>query len=135
MNRVNAKDLEGQIDQNVTVYYQHNQPYTGLVYEMVQGRIDLEYEVVNGVKQGMETTFYPDGKIQSVSQYVGNLLDGPQISYYENGAVEEKAMFEKGVCVRSTSYDEDGQVTEEHVISEESPEYPWLTYLRQKNNA
>jgi antitoxin component YwqK of YwqJK toxin-antitoxin module len=135
VNRTNAKDLEGRIDQNVTVYYQNNKPYTGVVYEMFQGRIDLEYEVVNGVKQGIETEFYPNGRIQSVSQYAGNLLDGPLISYYENGAVEEKAMFEKGVCIRSTSYDENGQVTEEYTISEDSPEYPWLTYLRQKDNA
>jgi antitoxin component YwqK of YwqJK toxin-antitoxin module len=134
MNRINAKDLKGRIDQNVTVYSQDNKPYTGVVYEMLQGRIDLEYEVVNGAKQGIETAFYPDGKIQSVSQYVGNLRDGPLISYYENGAVEERAMFEKGVCIRSTSYDEKGQVTEEHTISEESPEYPWLTYLRQKSS-
>jgi antitoxin component YwqK of YwqJK toxin-antitoxin module len=134
MNRTNAKDLEGRINQNVTVYYQNNKPYTGVVYEMLQGRIDLEYEVVNGVKEGIETAFYPDGKIQSVSQYVGNLLDGPLVSYYKNGAVEEKAMFEKGVCIRSTSYDENGQVTEEHIISEESPEYSWLTYLRHKSS-
>ena len=134
MNRTNAKDLEGRIDQTVTVYYQNNKPYTGVVYEMLQGRIDVEYEVVNGVKQGIETASYPDGKIQSVSQYVDNLLEGPLISYYENGAVEEKARFEKGVCIRSTSYDEHGQVTKEYTISEESPEYPWLAYLRQKSS-
>ena len=135
MNRTNAKALEGRIDQSVTVYYQNGEPYTGIVYEMHQGRIDLEYEVVNGVKQGIETEFYPDGKIQSVSRYARNVLDGPLINYYENGAVEEKAMFEKGVCIRSTSYDKEGQVIEENTISEESPEYPWLTYLRQKSNA
>ena len=48
MNRTNAKDLEGRIDQTVTVYYQNNKPYTGVAYEMLQGRIDVEYEVVNG---------------------------------------------------------------------------------------
>ena len=135
MNRANAKDLEGRTDQIVTVYYQDDKPYTGVVYEMRQGRIDLEYEVVNGVKQGVETEFYPDGKIQSVSQYAGNLLDGPLINYYENGVVEEKARFEQGVCIRSTSYDEAGRITEEYTISEGSPEYPWLTYLRRQSNA
>ncbi|HEX8660149.1 MAG TPA: hypothetical protein VF690_21575 [Hymenobacter sp.] len=124
MSSINVNALEGRIDQNVTVYYQDSKPYTGAVYEMHQGRIDLEYEVVNGVKQGIETEFYSNDNIQSVSQYAGNLLDGPRISYYENGAVEEKAMFEKGVCIRSASYDEAGQLIEEHAISEESPEYP-----------
>ncbi|HEX8325914.1 MAG TPA: hypothetical protein VF629_00120 [Hymenobacter sp.] len=134
MNRINIDALDGRIDQNVTVLYQNGQPYSGTVYEMSQGRTDVEYEVFNGVKHGIETEFYPDGKIQSVSQYIGNLLDGPLINYYESGAVEEKAIFEKGVCVRSTSYDENGQVVEEYTISEESPEYPWLTYLRQKSH-
>jgi len=133
MNRTNAKALEGRIDQNVTVYYQNGKPYTGTVYEEFQGRIDLEYEVVNGIKQGLEKEYYPDGTIQSISQYVGNVLDGPLINYYESGAVEEKAMFEKGVCIQSTSYDQLGRVTEEHTISEQSTEYPWLTYLRQKS--
>lgn len=133
MNRTNAKDLEGQIDQNVTVYYQDSKPYTGSVYEELQGRVEVEYEVVEGVKQGLETECYPAGKVQSVSQYANNLLDGPLIRYYEDGTVEEKAMFEKGICVRSTSYDEAGQVLEDYIISEQSAEYPWLAYLRQKS--
>ncbi|MBO0358414.1 hypothetical protein J0X19_10700 [Hymenobacter sp. BT186] len=135
MNRININALEGKIDQNVTVLYQDGKPYTGTVYETFQGRTDVEYEVVNGVKQGRETEFYPDGTIQSVSYYVGNLLDGPLMRYHENGAVEEKALFEKGVCVRSTSYDEVGQVVEEYTIDEKSAEYPWLMHLRQKMGA
>ena len=133
MNRTNAKDLEGRIDQNVTVYYQDGNPYTGTVYEEFQGRVDVAYEVVEGVKQGLETEYYPDGKVQSISHYANNLLDGPLTRYYEDGAVEEKAVFEKGVCVRSTSYDEADQVLEEYAISEQSPDYPWLAYLRQKS--
>ena len=134
MNRTNVKDLDGRIDQNVTVLYENGHLYSGTVYETFQGRTDVEYEVLNGIKQGIETEYYPDGKIQSVSQYVGNVLDGPLINYYKNGAIEEKAMFEKGVCIRSVSYDEAGRITEEHSISEDSPEYPWLTYLRQKGS-
>lgn len=135
MNRANAKDLEGRIDQNATVFYQNGQPYTGIVYEEFQGRVDLEYEVVNGTKQGRETEFYPNGTIQSVSHYADNVLDGELINYYENGAVEERAIFEKGVCIQSVSYDEAGPVIERFTISKESAEYPWLNYLRQQKNA
>lgn len=135
MNRANAKDLEGRIDQNATVFYQNGQPYTGIVYEEFQGRINLEYEVNNGVKQGRETEFYPNGTIQSVSHYADNVLDGELINYYENGAVEERAIFEKGVCIQSDSYDEAGPVIENFTISKESAEYPWLNYLRQQENA
>ncbi|RZJ91863.1 MAG: hypothetical protein EOO60_07490 [Hymenobacter sp.] len=134
MTRTNVENLEGRIDQNVTVLYKDGQPYTGGVYEAFQSQTDVEYEVIEGVKQGLETEYYPDGKVQAVSQYSHNLLDGPLIRYYENGAVEEKALFEKGVCIRSTSYDEAGQITEEYTISEQSPEQPWLTYLRQKSS-
>ncbi len=134
MNRANAKDLEGRIDQNTTVFYQNGQPYTGIVYEEFQGRVDLEYEVNNGVKQGRETEFYPNGTIQSVSHYADNVLEGELINYYENGAVEEKAIFEKGVCIQSVSYDEAGPI-ENFTISKESAEYPWLNYLRQQENA
>jgi antitoxin component YwqK of YwqJK toxin-antitoxin module len=133
MNRTNAKALEGRIDQNTTIYYQNGKPYTGLVYEELQGRIDLEYEVVNGVKQGVEIEYYPNGRVQSISHYVNNVLNGLLVNYYESGIIEEKAMFEKGVCIHSTAYDEAGQITEENTISEESPEYSWLTYLRQKS--
>ena len=134
MNRTNIDALEGRIDQNSTILYQHDEPYTGIVYETFQSRTDAEYEVVNGVKHGRETEFYPTGTIQSVSHYVNNLLDGPLIRNYESGAVEEEAFFEKGVCVRSISYDEVGPVIESFTISEKSPEYPCLTYLRQKDN-
>lgn len=135
MNRTNVDALESRIDQNVATFYQNGQPYTGIVYEAFQGRTDVEYDVVNGVKQGIETEYYPTGIVQSVSQYLDNLLDGPLIRYHEGGAVEEKAMFEKGVCIRSTSYDGAGRVIEDYTISEQSPEFPWLTYLRQKSNA
>ena len=133
MNKTNAKALEARIDQSVTVYYQNGEPYTGIVYEDFQGRIDLEYEVVGGIKQGTETEYYPNGKIQSISRYAGNVLDGPLTNYYESGAIEERVVFEKDVCIHSVSYDEAGRVTEEHSISEDSPEYPWLTYLRQRS--
>ena len=135
MNRIDAKALEGRIDQNVTVFYQNGRPYTGLVYEEFQGRVDLEYEVVNGVKQGKEIEYYPNGTIQSVSHYVDNVLEGELINYYESGAIEEKALFEKGVCTQSVSYDETGPVIKNFTISKESAEYPWLTYLRQQDNA
>lgn len=72
-------------------------------------------------------------KTQALNQYADNLMNSSLIRYHENGAVKKKALFEKGVSIRSTSYDVGGQLPGEYTIGEQSAENPWLAYLRQKN--
>jgi hypothetical protein len=61
-------------------------------------------------------------------------LTGHYFASIKDGAVEEKAVYEKGRCVRSTTPHVAGQVPEDYSSSEQRPGYSWLAYLRQQSN-
>ena len=128
--RTNIDDLETEMDQEAQLYYTDGQPYTGIVYEMLQDQLDVEYEVIDGMKNGREVEYYPSGKIRTVCTYKSNLLDGPLTHYFENGIVQEQALFEKGVCIESTSFNGSGNVVATEALKLGSPSYNWLQYLR-----
>lgn len=133
MSTINAQKLECHLDQNVLAYYQDGFPYTGTVYEMLGNQIDLAYQVVDGLKHGFELELYPNRRIQSIKHYVNNLLDGPLTRLYESGELEETALFERGVCVKSIYHDNNNHSKPiQYTISPESAEYAWLTYMQQE---
>lgn len=133
MKPINVRKLECHLDQNVMVYYQDGEPYTGTVYEMFGSRVDIIYQVFEGSKHGFELELYPHLRIQSIKHYSNNLLDGTVTRFYESGAKEETAYFERGVCIESYSYEENSNaISTMYTIDSNSIEYEWLTYLQQE---
>lgn len=132
MSRRNVRELDCRMTQNVVEHYYNNQPYTGIVYEMFKGYVDVEYEVVNGAKHGVETEYSSTGAVRAKRLYEDDLLQGVTEVYHPNGNVAEKSVFYKGVCVEAWVYDENNRLTEEYKIDESSPEYSWYQHL--KNN-
>ena len=54
------------------------------------GTVKRTYTTLNGVMDGTESLFYPNGTIQSeIFWHMGTRL-GPYTDYYENGKVKEK---------------------------------------------
>lgn len=51
----------------------------------------------NGKESGLYYTFYSSGKLNNKVNYLNGQLDGDYESYSENGQVQYKAIFEKGV--------------------------------------
>lgn len=127
MKPIDAKELDGRIDQNVTVYYKNGRPYTGVVCERVKNRLDLVYHVRKGEKNGVELEVYPSGRIQSIRHYKQNVLHGPLIRFYKNGALEEEAMFENGELVEPKSFDKkEYSLTVDLVLNIERAGNPWI---------
>ncbi len=112
-------------------------PYTGSERARIQGKI-IEYDVVDGVKQGkfklyyedgtlemegqLENNnnvgkwkyYYPDGKLESEGFFVDNKPEGRWVWYYPSGKIKEEGSYTKGIRVGWwKQYDETGGVIEE----------------------
>lgn len=56
----------------------------------------IEYDLVNGLKQGLIKFITHDGKVEMQFNYVDDILEGEGIIYYQNGKVERTIEFKKG---------------------------------------
>ena len=76
-------------------------------------------EYVDGVKNGKQTSFYPDGKKKSICNYTNGNLNGVYIGLYETGQKSRYCTFVNGV--RDGYYQEyfsNGQLKQEGLIKD-----------------
>lgn len=52
-----------------------------------QGRLELEGQMVNGQRQGIWTTYFPNGRVRSRSEYRDGVLQGITTAFRANGAM------------------------------------------------
>jgi len=57
----------------------------------------IEYDVVNGLKNGDFIIYYPDGKIQMIGRIKQNKNTGLWKYYYSNGALESEGYFNNDI--------------------------------------
>ena len=87
--------------------------------------MDLETKM----KQGKYTTFYPDGSISSVSNFINDTLDGQKFWYFENGQIEIEENFTMGLYNGPfVAYFEDGNLLQKGTFENDLPTGSWLTY-------
>jgi antitoxin component YwqK of YwqJK toxin-antitoxin module len=67
-------------------------PYTGTERGVVNGQ-KIEYQVVNGKKNGFFRTYYGNGKPAMEGNIVNNLNEGTWKYYYDNGQIESEGNF------------------------------------------
>jgi antitoxin component YwqK of YwqJK toxin-antitoxin module len=96
-----------------------DKPFTGTVVSRVAGNT-LEYDVVNGIKNGRFNVYknrdkyilsgtvrnnqntgewiyyYPDGKIESKGEFVKDQLNGKWCWYYNDGSIKQEGSFVNG---------------------------------------
>lgn len=119
--------LEGQVE----IFYYHSQKYCGSIFEMFNDYIASEFEVKDGLKNGIEKVYFNDGNIESISEYKNGLLDGVTKNYYETGELQEESFFEFGICVSHKIYSKDGRIQEEYAINSNSSELVTLKKINQ----
>lgn len=63
-----------------------------------QGRVMQEYQLdkIRQTKHGFDKLYYPNGKLARESTYRFGVVEGKEISYYENGQVESEITFIQG---------------------------------------
>lgn len=85
------------------------------------GRTTLEGDLRNGKRHGVWTSYNADGRTKSRNEYVDGVLEGPTITFHDNGAVYYQGQYlhdkafgkwsffdEKGGLIRTAVFDSTG---------------------------
>lgn len=134
-------------------------PYTGTEKARIENKI-IEYEVVNGMKQGdfnlyyengnieikgqmeknknigMWRYYYESGQVESEGEFVNNLPNNEWKWYYRSGKLREIGKFKNGKRIGLwNQYDENGNITEEKEFVETDSTETEIDFLEKlKNN-
>ena len=77
---------------NVIFMGESETPFTGLITDTLDNRI-IEYQVVNGLKNGSFTCYYMSGQIAYKGNIVNNRNEGTWTYYFEDGKIESTGDF------------------------------------------
>jgi antitoxin component YwqK of YwqJK toxin-antitoxin module len=103
-------------------------PYTGREKAKVSGKI-IEYEVVNGIKNGEMKISYTEGKPQIVGKMVNNKNEGLWKYYYDNSQMESEGNYKNDIPEGEwTWFYSDGKVREKGSYISGKKEGKWITY-------
>ena len=111
------------------VYTYNGQRFTGIGYEDDPERGRSEISCVDGAQEGPSRDWYPSGQLKGETIYKGNVRDGHNREFREDGSMWLEEIYEHGVLVRSARFDENGNVIESFEISEDSPSFSQLQRL------
>lgn len=84
---------------------QHGTMY---VYNTITGRRCGEVPFVEGQQHGIARWTYPSGELKTVGEYAKGRQYGLWHTYWKNGAVKLKVLYENGVSTDAHEWDEDG---------------------------
>lgn len=122
---MNSKDLfEGEelhgepvlyVDENCTI------PYTGHIEEYFNGKISWECDIVNGLQNGIEKTYYDNtGELERVNEIKDNMGSGLCVEYYKNGKISSISILIGNVNVDYYSYNEEGKLRKVYVMDDKN---------------
>lgn len=119
---MNEKDLYTGIvygNGNLTYYVDEkcSIPYTGHVEVIYNGILEEEFNVVDGLRNGIEKQ-YENGNLTWISETKGNRCFGFGVEYYPSVAFKTIAIWWDDDWVLAYSYSEDGQNVEKSEMSE-----------------
>lgn len=118
---------------NDILCYPDGSPYTGVVFEALpSGSLTAEYEVKEGLKDGVDKEYYSEGYPESITHYHQGHLHGEVIYYYPGGAQKERSIFEYGICTEEFEWDEAGKLLHHSAIGEDDENCKLLEKLRAK---
>jgi len=60
-------------------------PYTGIVVDKSDNIVEWMFETVNGKQEGLEKTYFPNGKLKQIAEYKNNLQYGVSKEYDQEG--------------------------------------------------
>lgn len=113
--------------------YPDGRAYTGIVFEALpSGSLTAEYEVKNGLKDGIEKEYYSEGCIESITHYREGHWHGEVVYYYPEGAPKEKSVFEYGILTEEFQWDAAGNLVHHRVFGENDANFKLLERLRRE---
>jgi antitoxin component YwqK of YwqJK toxin-antitoxin module len=129
LNNNSIKEKESLLKINGLLYKNGSKsPFTGIEKSKVRDRI-LEYDVVNGIKNGRFKVFYSDGTLQISGQLINDKNEGLWQYFYTNAQLESQGDFKNDLPTGSWYwYFPDGKIKEEGVFIEGKREGKWVSY-------
>ena len=89
----------------------------------------IEYNVVNGIKEGDFITYYPNDKIQMIGKMNANKNVGEWKYYFKDGSLETSGFYEDDIPNgKWTWFQPDGKVIEEGNYVNGNREGEWKSY-------
>ena len=67
-----------------------------LYAEKAQGPKYVMYTYVDGKFEGVQETYYEDGKVKTSKMFANNVANGPAVEYYEDGSVKSECTYKNG---------------------------------------
>ena len=93
------------LDENCTI------PYTGHVEDYFKGKLSWECDIVDGVRNGIEKTYYGfTGELECINEVKDNMGNGLAMEFYKNGKVMSISTTIDNLIIDSYSYSEDGKL-------------------------
>jgi antitoxin component YwqK of YwqJK toxin-antitoxin module len=121
------------LDYNEELTYTYKgELFTGVGYEDVPGQGLSEISYVGGAQEGPSRDWYPSGQLKGETMYRANARHGHNREFREDGSLSLEEIYEYGVLVRSSTFDEQGRVIESYEISEDHPNFAYLERLREQ---
>ncbi len=74
------------------------------------GKIYTKSDYINGKLHGKEKTYYPNGKLNRVTSYSHGVKYGTILWYFENGALKSEAKVKDEDIIERTSYNTIGEI-------------------------
>lgn len=105
----------------------NNELYTGTVIDT--GDVVIEFEVVNGKKNGAFKTYYFNGQLEKSGYMVNDYNVGKWTYYYPNGQISTEGNFKNDMAEgKWISYYENGNKMCEGLFKNGKQEYEWIYY-------
>lgn len=127
--RVNEELLDA--DGDLVIF--NEKPFTGTGFDPFPDGGGVEYETTykNGLPHGFKRRWYTASKLcYEVACYNG-LKHGDETHWYPNGSMKLRAIYEYGIKVASKSWNQEGQLESEFMLSPDSTNFALLQSRRK----
>ncbi len=93
-----------QLQNRDGLYYMVNdkEPFSGEIVSYEEGKIELEGNVQNGLKDGLWIYYYPNGQKKAEGMYKDGLKEGTWSYWAENGEQANKKIYKRGNKLQNT---------------------------------
>ena len=80
--------------------YKNSQPNGPAKIYDENGKLAVEFNLVNGKAEGLLKTYYPSGKVRTEENYKNDERNGVAKAYDENGKLVQQATFKNGQQIK-----------------------------------
>lgn len=128
VNRKNQKN-NFVLEEGIIYLEKESIPFTGRMLDTLDNEMIIEFDVVNGLKNGEFFLYSISGKLTAYGFMENNKNVGTWEYYYENGQIESVGEFKDDIPIgKWIWYYQNGQKKSEGIYLNGLPEGKWIKY-------